>query len=194
MSYSLLIGGWLVYFLLHSVLAATSVKQAMNGLLGSGFRFYRLFYSLFATLGLIVLLMVNSNIPTTYFFESSGVVRYISLMLTTFGVMLIQVSFRQYKLKGFLGLAPEEATLRKSGILTWIRHPIYSGLILVTIGFFLFVPSLPTAISCGCILFYLPIGIYLEEKKMIAEFGQAYIDYRKEVPALVPRGSRFKQN
>ncbi len=193
MGYLLLIGGWLVYFLLHSVLAATSVKQAMNRLLGSGFRFYRLLYSLFATLGLIALLVVNSNIPATYFFESAGIVRYLSLMLTTFGVMLIQVSFRQYRLKGFLGLAPEEATLRRNGILDWIRHPIYSGLILVTIGFFLFIPNLPTAISCGCILIYLPIGIYLEEKKMIAEFGQAYADYRKEVPALVPRWSRFSE-
>ena len=143
-------------------------------------------------MGLIALLVVNSNIPATYFFESAGVVRYLSLMLTTFGVMLIQLSFRQYRLKGFLGLAAEEATLRKSGILNWIRHPIYSGLILVTIGFFLFIPNLPTAISCGCILTYLPIGIYLEEKKMMSEFGQAYTDYRKEVPALVPRWSRFK--
>ncbi len=165
----------------------------MNRLLGSGFRFYRLFYSVFSTLGLIALLVVNSNIPALHFFESEGVVRYLSLMLTTFGVMLIQVSFRQYRLKGFLGLAPEDAALRKNGILNWIRHPIYSGLILVTIGFFLFIPNLPTAISCGCILFYLPIGIYLEEKKMFAEFGQAYTDYRREVPALVPKWSRFSK-
>lgn len=193
MGYTLLIVGWVVYFILHSMLSSAGVKRLANQMFGATVRYYRLVYSVFSTVGLVALLMINSSIPAESYFESMGVVRYLSLMLTTFGVMLIQVSFRQYRLKGFLGLAPEEATLRRNGILDWIRHPIYSGLILVTLGFFLFIPNLPTAISCGCILAYLPIGIYLEEKKMIAEFGQAYIDYRKEVPALVPRWSRFNE-
>lgn len=194
MNYSLLVVGWVVYFLLHSVMASAFVKQKVNNVFGNGARYYRVFYSVIATVGLAALLVVNSNIPASYFFESAGVVRYLSLLLTTFGVMLIQVSFRQYRLKAFLGFAPEDSNLRRSGILTWIRHPIYSGLILVTIGFFLFIPNLPTLTSCTCILLYLPIGIYLEEKKMILAFGQDYIDYRKEVPSLVPRMSRFRRN
>jgi protein-S-isoprenylcysteine O-methyltransferase Ste14 len=34
---------------------------------------------------------------------------------------------------------------------------------------------------------YLPIGIHLEERKLIATFGEAYRRYRGEVPALWPR-------
>ena len=131
---------------------------------------------------------MNSN----YFFESGGAIRYLSLVLTTFGVMTIQLAFRQYRAKSFVGLAPEEQTLRRKGILNVIRHPIYSGLILMTVGFFLFIPNLASLIASVCILTYLPIGIYLEERKMVQLFGQDYIDYLKEVPALIPRLKQVK--
>ena len=187
MNYILLAGGWALYFGLHSLLAAEGVKQAAARVWGKAFRFYRLFYSIISTVGLIALLMLNGSIPGDYFFESTGVVRYLSLLQTTFGVMTVQLAFRQYRLKSFLGLAAETTALKIEGILKYVRHPIYSGLILVTLGFFLFIPNLPTLISCACILFYLPIGIYLEEKKLILIFGEAYLKYKTEVPALVPR-------
>ncbi len=191
MNYGVLIGGWIIYFVLHSVLAAEATKQAASRAMGQGFRYYRLLYSVVATVGLVILLIINSIIPSENFFESIGPIRYVSLVFTTLGVMLIQVSFRQYRLKAFLGFTPEDSRLHKGGVLGWVRHPIYSGLILVVIGFFLFIPNLPTLVTCLCILVYLPIGIYLEEKKMIAVFGQSYLDYKKEVPLLVPRWSRI---
>jgi protein-S-isoprenylcysteine O-methyltransferase Ste14 len=191
MNYSVLIGGWIAYFVLHSVFAAGSIKLIASRVMGKGFRYYRLLYSTFATVGLVILLIINSNIPSEDFFESTGLIRYVSLVFTTFGVMLIQISFRQYRLKAFLGFTPEDSRLHKGGVLGWVRHPIYSGLILVVIGFFFFIPNLPTLITSLCILTYLPVGIYLEEKKMISVFGQSYLDYRKEVPLLVPRWSRI---
>ena len=121
------------------------------------------------------------------FFKSEGVVRYLSLMFTTFGVMTIQIAFRQYKLKSFLGFAEEKNEFKINGILKLVRHPIYSGLTLITIGFFLFMPNLPSLISCLSLFIYLPIGIYLEEKKLIATFGERYRQYKKTVSALVPR-------
>jgi protein-S-isoprenylcysteine O-methyltransferase Ste14 len=135
--------------------------------------------------------MINGGISSDYYFEPSGLPRYISLMLTTVGVMVMQRAFRNYRLKSFLGFEPEDSRLRTGGALAWVRHPIYSGLILITVGFFLFIPNLPTLISCCSILVYLPVGIYLEERKLIRAFGEAYVKYRKEVPALVPRWSRL---
>lgn len=192
MNYTTLVIGWILYFALHSVLAAESVKSGIESAVGKGFRYYRLFYSTVSIVGLVALLVVNSNIPAEHFFESSGVIRYFSLLLTTFGVMLIQISFRVYRLRSFIGFAEEESKLRRSGVLDWIRHPIYAGLILVILGFFLFIPNLPTLLSCACMLIYLPIGIYLEEKKMVKAFGQAYLDYRKEIPAIIPNISKFR--
>lgn len=191
MNYATLVTGWLVYFLLHSLLASTAVKKGAQQVLGSAFKYYRLGYSLMSTVGLIILLVMNGSIAADYYFEPGGIVRFLSLVFTTFGVMLIQVSFRQYRLKAFLGFEPEVNSLRHHGVLMYVRHPIYSGLILILIGFFLFIPNLPTLLSCGCTFVYLPIGIYLEERKMIQEFGQRYLDYRKEVPALIPHWSRL---
>ena len=187
MDYFALAGGWILYFTVHSAMASNHFKEASRRVLGSGYRFYRLFYSTVSLVGLVLLLLLNANMNDNYFFSSEGPIRYLSLVLTTFGVMTIQLAFRQYRASSFLGLAPEEHALRREGILKVIRHPIYSGLILMTVGFFLFIPNAAALITSVCILLYLPIGISLEEKKMIRTFGQAYLDYRREVPALIPR-------
>ena len=183
MNYLVLAGGWVIYFLLHSVFAARRVKARIQHL----GRFYRLIYSTFATVGLVALLMFGGSFESAKLFESSDMVRYLSLMFTTFGVMTMQLAFRQYRLKSFLGFAEEKDELKIEGILRHVRHPIYSGLILVTIGFLLFIPTMATAVSCLCILLYLPIGIYLEEKKLLETFGEAYVHYCEQVPSLFPR-------
>jgi protein-S-isoprenylcysteine O-methyltransferase Ste14 len=141
---------------------------------------------LFSTAGLLALLFFNASIHSLKFFVSEGPMRYVSLMLTTFGVMIIQSSFRQYSFKGFIGFGDETKELRTDGILKHVRHPILAGLILIVLGFFFFIPNLPTMISCICVLIYVPIGIYLEEKKLVAIYGDAYVEYQKKVPAIFP--------
>lgn len=187
MTYGVLAGGWILYLTLHSVLASERVKRSAQNVLGGYYRFYRLAYSTIATIGLVALLIINGSIYAPYYFEPSGLPRYASLILTTMGVMIMQRAFKNYRLKAFLGFEQEESQLRTRGALAWVRHPIYSGLILITLGFFLFIPNLPTLITCVAILLYLPIGIYLEEKKLIREYGDAYRKYKEEVPALIPR-------
>lgn len=184
MNYVILASGWVFYFLLHSLLAAQRVKALMQPWMG---RYYRIVYSVFAAVGLVALLVLNGSLESPVFFESTGLVRYLSLVLTTFGVMTIQLAFRQYRLKSFLGFAEEKEELIIDGILKNVRHPIYSGLILITTGFFLFIPNMATAVSCLCILLYLPIGIYLEERKLIGMFGEKYTRYKEQVPSLFPR-------
>lgn len=180
-SYFFLVIGWVAYFVLHSVLASAAVKKRY------GFRGYRIVYTIFSAVGLLAMLFYNGSIAAAPFFVSQGPPRYISLMLTTFGVMLIQSSFRQYSFREFIGLTQESAQFSKEGVLKHIRHPIYAGTILVIVGFFLFIPTLPTLVSCLCMLLYIPIGIMLEEKKLIAMYGNDYLEYISKVPALFPR-------
>lgn len=192
MTYSLLIASWVGYLGWHSILADTRVKAAAEKAMGKAYRFYRLGYSFISTIGLVGLMFLSGSIPGEYFFQPQGVPRYFSLMLTTFGVMLVQASLRQHGLKAFLGFTQEQPGLHTLGLLSWIRHPIHAGVILVTVGFFLFIPNLSTMVSCSCVLAYLPIGVYLEERKMVAAYGDAYRKYREEVPALIPRWSRLR--
>ena len=39
-------------------------------------------------------------------------------------------------------------------------------------------------------LVYLIVGAMLEEKKLLAEFGDVYVRYREKVPMFVPRRGR----
>jgi len=178
--YFLLVAGWVVYFALHSLLATDGVKSKFPP------RAFRIFYVLFSTAGLLALMFYSGSIHALNFFVSEGPSRYASFILTIFGVMVIQTSFRQFSLKGFVGLSDEKKVLQTHGILQYIRHPIQAGIILIVFGFFLFIPNLPTLISCLCILAYIPIGLYLEEKKLVAIYGDQYIEYRKKVPAIIP--------
>ncbi len=180
LAYFWLVLGWIVYFALHSVMAMDELKSKFP------VRAYRIIYVLISSIGLLALLFYNASIPALKFFVNTGPVRYLSLMLTTFGVMVVQSSFRQYNLRGFLGVVEEKKELRTDGVLQYVRHPILAGVILIVLGFFFFIPNLPTLISCACIIVYIPIGMHFEEKKLIRLFGDAYREYKKKVPALVP--------
>ena len=187
MHYSILIISWAGYFLFHSWLASTLVKDFFAKKLKRKFHYYRLSYNILSTVGLFGLFLLNGSISSAAFFESTGLARYVSLLLATLGVFVINASFRQYKLSSFLGFREENEGFTSDGILGKVRHPIYSGTILIVLGFFLFNPNLPTLISMLCIFFYLAIGIKLEERKLAQKFGNAYLEYKKRVPMLAPR-------
>jgi len=170
--YLILVGGWVLYFVLHSAMAG---------------RTNRIIYVLISTAGLLALLFYNGSIHSLKFFNNEGPFRWVSLGFTIAGVMIIQTSFRQFNFKGFVGLTDEKKELKTDGILGVIRHPIQAGIILIVLGFFFFIPNLPTLVSCLCILIYIPIGLYFEEKKLVAIYGDQYVKYRNEVPAMIPK-------
>jgi protein-S-isoprenylcysteine O-methyltransferase Ste14 len=84
-----------------------------------------------------------------------------------------------------------EHELVKSGPFGWVRHPIYLAAILELVGAMIFLNSLYTWIVFW-VLFVpsLFARIRLEERAMIAQFGDAYRNYRQTTPAVLPwRGS-----
>ncbi|MDH5608340.1 MAG: NnrU family protein [Cyclobacteriaceae bacterium] len=191
--YILISAGWATYFALHSLLASSQIKKAVHPYL-KGIR-YRLFYSVFSTAGLALLLFFihqreNELIASSYWSRS------IALISIFFALYLFKKAFQHISVSPFLGLMPEAESheLILKGIYMSMRHPLYTGTLLLYLGWFFFSPTDLALLSGICLLLYLPIGIYLEERKLIGQHGSKYIAYKKTTPALFPRIFRSKNN
>ena len=84
--------------------------------------------------------------------------------------------------------------LLRGGIHNHVRHPLYSGTLMFIWGLFFIFPMLNNLIAVIIITGYVLIGIRLEEKKLLIEFGNIYADYMSRVPMLIPGFKSLKQN
>lgn len=67
-----------------------------------------------------------------------------------------------------------------------VRHPMYTGIILAAFGSLLIFPTWTTLLFT-CFAPMITIRAHREEAALVAEFGEQWQDYRKRVPAFVPR-------
>lgn len=73
------------------------------------------------------------------------------------------------------------------GVYSYVRHPQYSGLFLITIGFLMQWPSLTTLIMWPILMFSYYHLAMREERDVEKQFGKVYQEYKKRVPAFIPR-------
>jgi methanethiol S-methyltransferase len=191
---------WIGYCALHSYLISAGFTKLMTRLLKRYYAFYRLFYILISLVLLIPLINFSTQSDTrviiTYGFPFS-IVRYILVacaLLIFFWAFFINydpLSFfgiRQIMDFGRANRVNSSGGIRKNGLLGIIRHPMYFALIL-----YLWCQTFRlTDILVNIVLtIYVIIGTVLEEKKLVLEFGDAYIRYQQEVPMLIP-GTRAR--
>jgi protein-S-isoprenylcysteine O-methyltransferase Ste14 len=81
----------------------------------------------------------------------------------------------------------EKEELSTKGLNAYVRHPMYFATLLVIWGMFVIIPNNYVLITAVITTLYLLPGIYLEEQKLIVEFGQSYKEYKKNVPMLLPK-------
>ena len=191
MPYFYLFIGWMLFYTSHSYLAALNIKRIIQGIMGNSYKWYRLIYSLVSTFWVFALLFYSGTIPSHYLLTPTDGLQYIGYMLATFGTIISVKSMKGISIKRFIGLVPhddlkEKERLLIDGLYRWVRHPLYAGLVLIFLGYFFFLPTVASIIHLAALLVYLPFGIYFEEKKLIILHGQAYVDYQKTVPPLIP--------
>jgi protein-S-isoprenylcysteine O-methyltransferase Ste14 len=190
MEYALLALSWAIFYSLHSFLAATKLKRILTRKLGKAFNWYRFFYSLFSTLFFIGILVQSLYIPYEVLMNQAAFTTYLGYLIASLGTIVVVKASKQISLSSFLGLKPSsEFSTEKLVVQGWyarVRHPLYAGLILIFGGYFLIAGSYSAAVHLGCLLIYLPFGIYFEEQNLISLYGNQYRDYRKKVPAIIP--------
>lgn len=178
---------WLVFGLVHSMLAGQSAKAIFKNILGSK---YRLSYNVLAlvTFGLAAWfgLTIFQNTPDIGW---GGHAKVWLGIIGISGWVLLIIAAAGYDMRRFMGLSQatqitsEDEPLRTDGLHRYVRHPLYSAVFLILIGGAWTHFGLATALF-GSI--YIIIGTWSEERKLIALYGQNYIDYRRNVPAFIP--------
>jgi protein-S-isoprenylcysteine O-methyltransferase Ste14 len=77
----------------------------------------------------------------------------------------------------------QESGIKKSGLLGVVRHPMYFAVII-----YLWCQTfrLSDIVVNAVLTAYVIIGTIFEERKLVLELGDSYIQYQKEVPMLIP--------
>jgi protein-S-isoprenylcysteine O-methyltransferase Ste14 len=184
---------WALYGALHSLLASSSAKALAERRLGPSVnRYYRLFYNLVVTLTLIPLLFLVILSPDLEISRITFPWLALTLLVEGVSVLGLLAGVLQTGALRFLGLAqitgsadfggPSKLEVR--GLYRYVRHPLYLfGLLIIWL-----IPLMTwniLAFNLGATL-YILVGIQFEERKLLKEFGQAYADYRRGVPMLIP--------
>jgi methanethiol S-methyltransferase len=186
--------GWVLWCTLHSALISTTVTEYLKKRLGPSFRFYRLFYGVVSLTTLLPLLYYVNSIRPAPFFRWDGILIIIQYSLLLAGIYLFIAGGRHYSWATLLGISQIRAeqtdspssdgdTFAASGIHNVIRHPWYLAGIMIVWAQDL---SLPVILNNIVISVYFIVGSFLEERKLVLEFGEKYREYQRTVSMLVP--------
>jgi Putative protein-S-isoprenylcysteine methyltransferase len=179
------------YYVLHSILANTKIKAfLMERFIPQ--QYYRLMFNVISVGLLIPIFYLYKGIPTSLIFEFM-VLENIGLGIAVIGILLLILALGQYNLAEFSGtqqlkqstlLMPE--SLKTTGFNAYVRHPLYFCGLLILWGGFLSSPTYLFLVISVVSTAYLYFGTKLEEEKLIADFGEEYLNYQKRVGMLIP--------
>ena len=184
---------WLLFALVHSLLARPSIQEKFESHVKC---WYRLLYNLLAFISVAIVLVVgrswlNSN---RFALLDNQLVVIFSLVVQLLGLVVLVLAFASYDKGRFIGITQVitgervssaiNEPLQRSGLNRWMRHPLYTGAFLVLWGGAISLLGLWTAIW-GTL--YLVIGSLFEERKLVITYGDDYRRYQQEVPQFFPR-------
>jgi methanethiol S-methyltransferase len=195
MDYAFLSLLWGGYCFLHSYLISISFTGILTRILKRYYAFYRLFYIIISVLLLIPLINYSQTFNNTLVIEYAAPWSVIRIIILISAVLFFFWAFLfDYDPLSFFGIRQiiefykgkeinASGGIKKSGLLGVVRHPMYLALLV-----FLWCQTFTTTdILVNIILtIYVITGTFIEERKLLLEFGQAYEVYQDQVPMLIP--------
>lgn len=113
-----------------------------------------------------------------------AIVMGLSMVLMIMGYMLLS--------RGWTQIHAAHGGLVTDGIYAYARHPQYTGLFLVIVGFLVQWPTFLTVVMAPILLFAYTHLARVEERRAEAEFGEAYNEYVRKTPAFFPPIEQWK--
>jgi len=143
---------------------------------------------------LIPIVLYERSIETEWAFGWQGSMVFLQALLLTVALLYFFAGAVHYDFLQFIGIRQiRDGISRKTlagsgeidttGVLGVIRHPWYFGAIIVVWARGLTVATLITNII---LTVYLIVGTYLEEYKLVLEYGDKYRSYRDKVSMFIP--------
>lgn len=196
MDYIILAVLWIAWCVVHSLLISVRVTEFFKRTLKSRYKYYRLIYNLISFLSLGWLGLYSLGFKHTLLLGWSGYWQALRLLLLLLTAFFFWTGARHYDKAQFLGISQilnnnsakgigAGGALNTSGIMAWTRHPWYLATILLLWSYFSHL-YISTLIINVILTLYVIIGMLLEEKKLLREFGEDYKKYQKAVPILIP--------
>ena len=189
---SILLLLWVLYFLLHSVLASFQFKKWVEKNFPAFTPFYRMSYNVFAGVSLLPILVLMLIWRGEAIIQWDGLWFYFINAVALLVLVMFYHSTRFYDMSEFLGTrqlshqqndTTDKAPMCVSPYHRFVRHPWYAfGLILI------WTRSMDQLqlISSMAMTVYFVVGSLLEEKKLLVYYGDQYSSYKKLVPGLIP--------
>ena len=120
----------------------------------------------------------------------TGIFAYLALPLWLFGGTILLWSFWNFYREGHGTPAPVDApkVLVVSGFYRYVRNPMYFGILLMLIGYFLWFGywSLLIYTMIAFVITHLFVTLY-EEPTLKRKFGASYEEYLRRVPRWMPK-------
>ncbi len=179
---------FLAFAFIHSLLATDFIKKKAEKELKDKFRFYRIIYNIlsFLTAAPAFFVWMTSSSSTPLFYSIPGWLFPFLILLRLLAIGLVAYAAFQTDLLEFAGLmaGKTEGKLMTDKAYGIVRHPLYTGGIVL-----MFTKAEMTLLdftAAALVSIYFIIGAYIEERRLVSTFGDAYRKYQQRVSMFVP--------
>ncbi|MFX0029190.1 MAG: methyltransferase family protein [Candidatus Hermodarchaeota archaeon] len=158
--------------------------------------FYKIFPIIW-TITLLTIPILNSSLLRFYFSNNWSYFKDYWILFALLGILLIiiGVNFSKRGRKAYKDKLLDElgSELVTSGVFRIVRHPVYSGWVIIFFGTALISDSLICLVLCPIILIFLDIHAVIEEKLvLIPKYGSNYEKFKEKTPfRIIPTPLNF---
>lgn len=170
-------------------MATDYIKNKTEKIFGSGFRFYRLIYTIISILVFVPVLLIWLKYTgiTPLVYSGHQWLHPVFFLIHLLAIILLVYAILQTDILEFIGIKIQRKTnftLITNGAYGITRHPLYTGVI-----FLLLTKETMSLLDLTLVILvsiYFMVGAYIEEERLLLVFGEEYRKYQQHVSMFLP--------